>query len=63
VFCPEAGWIDFDPTNDQVPTDQHVSLAWGRDYEDVSPVRGIVLGGGHSTLSVAVDVTRVPLAG
>ena len=57
VYCPTSGWIDFDPTNDQVPDDRHVTLAWGRDYDDVSPVRGIVLGGGYSTLTVSVDVT------
>ena len=58
VFDPNAGWVDFDPTNDQVPSDQHVTFAWGRDYNDVSPVRGIVLGGGQSTLAVSVDVVR-----
>jgi transglutaminase-like putative cysteine protease len=57
VFCPVCGWIEFDPTNDQVPSDRHITLAWGRDYDDVSPVRGIVLGGGRSMLTVAVDVT------
>ncbi len=56
VFCPAWGWIDCDPTNDQVPGDRHVTLAWGRDYDDVCPVRGIVLGGGRSTLKVSVDV-------
>jgi transglutaminase-like putative cysteine protease len=59
VFCPDLGWIDFDPTNDQMPTDRHITLAWGRDYDDVSPVRGIVLGGGRSTLTVSVDVMPV----
>jgi transglutaminase-like putative cysteine protease len=57
VFCPHHGWIDFDPTNDQVPGDRHVTLAWGRDYDDVSPLRGIVLGGGRSSMTVAVEVT------
>jgi transglutaminase-like putative cysteine protease len=56
VFCPGHGWIDFDPTNDAIPTDQHVTLAWGRDYADVSPVRGVVLGGSQQSLSVSVDV-------
>jgi transglutaminase-like putative cysteine protease len=59
AFCPGCGWIDFDPTNDQVPGEWHITLAWGRDYGDVSPVRGIVLGGGQSTLTVAVDVSPV----
>jgi len=57
VFCPERGWIDFDPTNNMVPSDRHITLAWGRDYDDVSPVRGVVLGGGEHTISVAVSVT------
>jgi transglutaminase-like putative cysteine protease len=53
---PEHGWVDFDPTNDLVVRDEHVVLAWGRDYGDISPVRGIILGGGHHTVSVAVDL-------
>ncbi len=56
VYCPGTGWIDFDPTNNRIPTNTHITLAWGRDYDDVSPVRGIILGGGHSTLNVGVDV-------
>ncbi len=50
----EHGWIDLDPTNDLVVSEEHVVLAWGRDYGDISPVRGILLGGGRHTLSVAV---------
>jgi transglutaminase-like putative cysteine protease len=42
------GWVDVDPTNDQLPSDQHVTVAWGRDYGDVSPLRGVVLGGGST---------------
>lgn len=61
VFCPPAGWIDFDPTNNQVSGDRYITLGWGRDYDDVSPLRGIVLGGGQHTVVVAVDV--VPIAG
>lgn len=53
---PEHGWVDLDPTNDVVVRDEHVVLAWGRDYGDISPVRGIILGGGHHTVSVAVDL-------
>lgn len=56
VFCPPYGWVDFDPTNDQIPGDRHITMAWGRDYEDVSPVKGVVLGGGPQTVTVAVDV-------
>jgi transglutaminase-like putative cysteine protease len=63
VYCPTFGWVDFDPTNNQVPADRHITLAWGRDYNDVTPVRGIVLGGGQSTLRVSVDVTPVDAPG
>ena len=55
-FDPEAGWIDFDPTNDQVANDQHVTTAWGRDYADVTPLKGVLFGGGTHTLEVAVDM-------
>jgi len=57
VWCGEGtGWVELDPTNDRVAGADHVVLAWGRDYQDVSPVRGVVLGGGRHALSVAVDV-------
>jgi transglutaminase-like putative cysteine protease len=56
VFCPRNGWIDFDPTNNCIPSDQHLIIAWGRDYDDVSPVKGVILGGGTNTMAVAVDV-------
>ncbi|WP_145236757.1 transglutaminase family protein [Urbifossiella limnaea] len=56
LFCGDAGWVDLDPTNDTVPADRHVLLAWGRDYEDVSPLKGVILGGGHHSVKVAVDV-------
>jgi transglutaminase-like putative cysteine protease len=57
VFCPGTGWIDVDPTNNVVPCGRHIVLAWGRDYDDVSPIKGVVLGGGRHTVTVAVDVT------
>jgi transglutaminase-like putative cysteine protease len=57
VWLGDAGWLDVDPTNDLVPSDQHVTVAWGRDYGDVSPLRGVVLGGGEHTMTVAVDVS------
>ena len=44
VWVPQQGWIDFDPTNDHLPTHRHVTVAWGRDYGDVAPVRGVVIG-------------------
>jgi transglutaminase-like putative cysteine protease len=59
AYCPGIGWLDVDPTNDVVPSDGHVTLAWGRDYGDVSPLRGLVHGGGSNTLKVAVDMEPV----
>jgi transglutaminase-like putative cysteine protease len=56
VFCPRAGWVDFDPTNDLLPSDRHVVLAWGRDYDDVSPLQGVTLGGGLQTVNVGVSM-------
>jgi transglutaminase-like putative cysteine protease len=58
VYCPGCGWIDVDPTNDQVVSDQHITLAWGRDYGDVTPIKGVILGGRQHTVTVAVDVAR-----
>jgi transglutaminase-like putative cysteine protease len=55
-FCPGIGWIDLDPTNNCLPSLRHITVAWGRDYSDVSPIRGVVLGSGAHTLSVAVNV-------
>jgi transglutaminase-like putative cysteine protease len=59
VFCPGSGWLDFDPTNGCRAADRHITIGWGRDFHDVSPVKGRVLGGGESTLTVAVDVNPV----
>jgi len=56
VFIPPTGWIDVDPTNNLLPSDRHVTVAWGRDFDDVSPIRGVIVGGGKHELSVAVDV-------
>ncbi len=56
---PEDGWIDLDPTNNLVVADEHVWLGWGRDYADVSPIHGVLLGGGHHTLAVSVDMAPV----
>jgi transglutaminase-like putative cysteine protease len=53
---PEHGWVDVDPTNDLIVQNEHVVLGWGRDYGDVSPVRGILLGGRRHTVSVSVDL-------
>jgi transglutaminase-like putative cysteine protease len=57
LFVPQAGWVDLDPTNNLIPQETHITLAWGRDYGDVTPVKGVVMGGGKHTLSVTVDVT------
>jgi len=59
VLIPGIGWVDFDPTNDQVPGEQHITAAAGRDFGDVTPLRGVFYGGGEHTLEVAVDVDRL----
>ena len=60
VYCPGLGWADVDPTNNLWPSDRHVTVAIGRDYGDVSPIKGVFLGGGDHTMEVVVDVTPVP---
>ncbi len=62
AFVPGSGWLSFDPTNDVMPSDQHVVLAWGRDYGDVTPVKGIAVGGGSHTIEVEVSVQPVESA-
>jgi len=58
VFDPDFGWLDFDPTNNQIPIDQHITTAWGRDYADITPLKGVIFGGGAGhTTNVAVTVT------
>lgn len=59
VYCNEHGWYDFDPTNNKRPDQQYVTTAWGRDYADVAPLKGVVYGGGSQSVSVSVDVSRV----
>jgi transglutaminase-like putative cysteine protease len=56
VYCPGTGWLDVDPTNNLIPSQRHVTLAWGRDYGDVSPVRGVILGGRDHKLDVSVEM-------
>jgi transglutaminase-like putative cysteine protease len=58
-FCPGVGWIEVDPTNNCVPSMRHVTLGWGRDYSDVAPIRGVLVGGENQQLLVAVDVVAV----
>jgi transglutaminase-like putative cysteine protease len=56
VWSPPTGWIDFDPTNNVVPGREHIKIGWGRDYGDVSPINGFIVGGGAHKIGVAVDV-------
>jgi len=57
VHCPRQGWVAFDPTNKVIPDTEHIALAWGRDFGDVSPQRGVILGGGRHEITVKVTVT------
>jgi transglutaminase-like putative cysteine protease len=59
VYCPGAAWIHVDPTNNLLPSSTHVTVAWGRDYNDVSPIHGVILGGGNHSLRVNVEVLRL----
>lgn len=56
MFCPAVGWVDFDPTNNVLPAEEHITVAFGRDYSDVSPVAGVITGGGAHEVKVSVDV-------
>ncbi|MGS0528046.1 transglutaminase-like domain-containing protein [Zobellia nedashkovskayae] len=56
IYIPTFGWVDFDPTNNQIPLNQHIVVGWGRDYYDVPPLKGVVFGSGKSKLKVAVDI-------
>lgn len=58
LYIPNAGWIEFDPTNNLIPRDQHILLGSGRDYHDISPLKGVVYSSGNSELSVMVDVRK-----
>jgi transglutaminase-like putative cysteine protease len=60
VYCGPLGWVDFDPTNDCVVGESHVTIGWGRDYGDVCPIQGVFVGGGEHKMSVAVDVVPQP---
>lgn len=59
LFVPSCGWVDFDPTNNILPNEQHITLAVGRDFSDVTPLKGVFFGGGSQLLNVAVDMTRL----
>ncbi|HVU01865.1 MAG TPA: transglutaminase family protein [Polyangiaceae bacterium] len=56
LYVPGFGYVDLDPTNGTIPREEHVTVAWGRDFGDVSPVKGVILGGGEHSLTVSVDV-------
>lgn len=59
IYIPEMGWVEFDPTNDLMPSDQHIVTAWGRDYSDVTPLQGVIFDGGDTqNIKVSVDVQR-----
>ncbi len=62
VWCPEFGWVDFDPTNNLLPGEEHITIAWGRDYADVAPTVGVIHGGGRQKLSVEVTVQELASA-
>jgi transglutaminase-like putative cysteine protease len=59
VYSPETGWVDFDPTNNQLVNNQYITLAYGRDYADVPPLKGIIMSSGAQAMKVAVDVLRI----
>ena len=59
VYIPNMGWCEFDPTNNLIPSDRHIRTGFGRDYADVSPIKGIYFGVGEQKIKVEVDVTRI----
>ena len=59
VFIPNIGWVDFDPTNNVIPAEQHITIGWGRDYFDITPLKGVILSSSPHRLSVSVDVRRI----
>lgn len=63
VYIPQWGWLEIDPTNGCLPDERYIILGWGRDFADVTPLKGVMTGGGNDFLSVAVDVTPLPTAG
>jgi transglutaminase-like putative cysteine protease len=59
VFIPDMGWVDFDPTNNKIPDEQYITVAWGRDYFDVVPLKGVIMSSSSHQLKVSVDVRRL----
>ncbi len=62
AYIPPYGWLDFDPTNNQIPYDQHIVVGYGRDFSDVTPIKGVIFSGGYHELHVSVDVERIKTA-
>ncbi|MCB1844975.1 MAG: transglutaminase family protein, partial [Halioglobus sp.] len=62
AYSPSEGWADFDPTNNLMAMERHITTAWGRDYSDVTPLKGAIIGGGGHALEVSVDVKRIDQA-
>ena len=56
VYIPKFGWIDFDPTNNQIPKNQHITVSYGRDYYDVAPLKGVIYSNGENKMKVSVDI-------
>ena len=59
VYVGDGEWLDLDPTNNLLPNLEHITVAWGRDYSDVCPLKGVFIGGGRHSLSVSVDVAVI----
>lgn len=59
VYIPNSGWVDFDPTNNLLPANQHITIGWGRDYADITPLKGVIMSSGKHELHVSVDVRKV----
>lgn len=59
VFIPEMGWVDFDPTNNQLATEQYITIGWGRDYFDIIPLKGVIISSSSHELTVSVDVKKL----
>jgi transglutaminase-like putative cysteine protease len=59
VYIPDAGWTDFDPTNNKLPDEQYITIGWGRDYFDIIPLKGVITSGSRHDMTVSVDVKRL----
>lgn len=56
VYCPQNGWLDLDPTNNKIANEEFITIGWGRDYSDVCPVKGVLVGGGEHKVTAEVDM-------